>query len=193
MNIFITILISISLCLITPAWAFTDFTYQIKCPKVAGTYISRNILTGSPDTQEETLRNRIVMVNRDGTIATYQSAQLDKLDAGNEMAPAMGNWQCVGKQTIQAVAFDYFSRGIGLGGNPIGEQEWNEFDRISIQIDFSRKPAIMKLRLIGIDKTDDANKLDPNVQATVVSEIRAFELERISPIQAIVHADFSRD
>ena len=192
MNMIMTILMAMSLCLINPALAYSDAKDRKHCQKFAGTYISRNIQAVSPDGHEESVRNRIVMVNRDGTIATYQSAQLNNLDAGNEIPPAMGNWRCVGRHTIQAVAFDYFALGIGFGGNAIGDQEWNEFDRISIQIDFRRKPAIMKLRLIGIDKIHDADKLDPNVDATVVSEIRTFELERISRIRAIVHADFSR-
>ncbi len=57
-----------------------------------GTYISKNIETGSPDVPDIiSLRNRIVMIHRDGTVATYHSAQLDELDGGNELAPAMGN------------------------------------------------------------------------------------------------------
>ena len=183
----------LSLFWIGPALADRDLRGKNHCRNVAGTYISRNIDATSPDTQEVFLSNRIVMIHDDGTIATYQSAQLDQLDQGNELTPAMGNWRCAGRNTIQAVAFDYFSRGVGLGGNLIGNQEWNEFDRFTMRIDFWGRTAIMKLRLIGIDKNNDSDKLNPDVAATVVSEIQTYELERIGPVRALVEADFARE
>ena len=159
-----------------------------------GTYISKTIETSSPDapTNVKSVRNRIVMIHGDGTIATYHSAQLDQLDGGNELYPAMGNWLCVGRNLIIAVAFDYFALGMGLGGPSIGEQEWDEFDRITMRINFRHKPAIMEFRLIGIDKMGDENKLNPDVDPTIVTNIRTYELERIGPIRKIVEADFAR-
>jgi hypothetical protein len=132
------------------------------------------------------------MIHRDGTIATYHSAQLDQLDGGNELVPAMGNWVCVRRNVIKAVAFDYFANGTNIGGPLIGQQEWDEFDRITMQIDFRRKPAVMELRLIGIDRSDDADKLNPDVNPTIVTNIRTYKLERIGPVQKIVEADFAR-
>ncbi len=132
------------------------------------------------------------MIHRDGTIATYHSAQLDQLDGGNELVPAMGNWVCVRRNVIKAVAFDYFANGTNIGGPLIGQQEWDEFDRITMQIDFRRKPAVMELRLIGIDRSDDADKLNPDVNPTIVTNIRTYKLERIGPVQKIVDADFAR-
>ena len=132
------------------------------------------------------------MIHGDGTIATYHSAQLDELDGGNELVPAMGNWVCVRRKVIEAVAFDYFANGTNIGGPPIGAQEWDEFDRITMKINFRRKPAKMQLRLIGIDKTVDPDKLDPDVEPTIVTNIRAYELKRIGPIRKIVEADFAR-
>jgi len=61
-----------------------------------------------------------------------------------------------------------------------------------MQINFRRKPAVMKLRLIGIDKSDDADKLNPDVNPTIVTNIRTYELERIGPVRKIVEADFAR-
>lgn len=132
------------------------------------------------------------MIHRDGTILTYQSAQLDELDGGNELTPAMGNWVCAGRKVIKAVAFDYFANGTNIGGPLIGQQKWDEFDRIAMQIDFGRKPAVMKLRLIGIAKEDDADKLDPDVHPTIVTNVRTYELERIGAVRKIVDADFAR-
>ena len=132
------------------------------------------------------------MIHRDGTIVTYHSAQLDQLDGGNELVPAMGNWVCVRRNVIKAVAFDYFANGTNIGGPLIGQQEWDEFDRITMQIDFRRKPAVMELRLIGIDRSDDADKLNPGVNPTIVTNIRTYELERIGPVRKIVEADFAR-
>lgn len=132
------------------------------------------------------------MIHRDGTIATYHSAQLDQLDGGNELVPAMGNWVCVRRNVIKAVAFDYFANGTNIGEPLIGQQEWDEFDRITMQIDFRRKPAVMELRLIGIDRSDDADKLNPDVNPTIVTNIRTYELERIGPVRKIVEADFAR-
>ncbi len=196
MNPMIAVFGIISLCWISPVLAdddSDDSKGKDRCRSVPGTYISRNIVTGSPDAPGSSLRNRLVMIHGDGTIATYHSAQLDHLDQGNELTPAMGNWRCVGRNVIKAVAFDYFARGIDIGGRAIGEQEWDEFDRITMRINFRRKPAIMKQRLIGIAKSNDAEKLNPNVEATVVSEIRTYELERIGPVRKIVEADFARE
>jgi len=61
-----------------------------------------------------------------------------------------------------------------------------------MQINFRRKPAVMKLRLIGIDKSDDADKLNPDVNPTIVTNIRFYKLERIGPVRKIVEADFAR-
>jgi len=194
MNPMIAVFGIISLCWISPVLADDDSRGKNRCRSVPGTYISKNISTDSPDAPPDvlSLRNRIVMIHRDGTIATYHSAQLDQLDEGNELTPAMGNWRCVGGNIIKAVAFDYFAPGIPLGG-PIGEQKWAEFDRITMQINFRRKPAVMKFRLIGIDKNDDADKLNPDVNPTIVTKIRTYELERIGPVRKIVQADFPRD
>ncbi|MFB3067987.1 MAG: hypothetical protein ACE1ZI_01845, partial [Acidobacteriota bacterium] len=152
------------------------------------TYISKTIETGSPDAPPNimSVRNRIVMIHGDGTIATYHSAQLDELDGGNELAPAMGNWVCVRRNVIKAVAFDYFANGTNIGGPLIGQQEWDEFDRITMKINFRHKPAEMQLRLIGIDKDGDAYKLNPDVTPTIVTNIRTYELERIGPIRQLV-------
>ncbi len=90
------------------------------------------------------------------------------------------------------MAFDYFANGTNIGGPLIGQQEWDEFDRITMQIDFRRKPAVMELRLIGIDRSDDADKLNPDVNPTIVTNIRTYKLERIGPVQKIVEADFAR-
>lgn len=194
MNPIIAVFGIISLCWISPVLADDDSRGKNRCRSVPGTYISKTIETGSPDADPEfiSVRNRIVMIHGDGTIATYHSAQLDELDGGNELYPAMGNWLCVGRNVIQAVAFDYFALGIGLGGPSIGEQEWDEFDRITMQIIFRHKPAIMELRLIGIAKNDDDDKLNPDVNPTIVTNIRTYELERIGPIREIVEADFAR-
>ena len=192
MNRIISVFIALSFCWISPALADHDSRKKHRCQSVPGTYISKTIVTENPDTQALSPRNRIVMIHGDGTIATYASDQLAQLDQGNQLTPTMGNWRCVGRNVIQAVAFDYFALGIGIGGPALGQQEWDEFDRISMEINFRRKPAIMKLRLIGIDKSHDAEKLDPNVEATVVSSIRTYELERIGPVRKIVEADFAR-
>ena len=193
MNRIVSIFAIMCLYWISPVWAYDDSWRKINCHSVPGAYISKTIVTEDPDTQAPSIRNRIVMIHRDGIIATYASDQVDQLDEGNELTPSMGNWRCVGRKVIEAVAFDYFARGIGLGGPPIGNQEWDEFDRITMQINFRRKPAIMKLRLIGIDKSKDAEKLNPNVEATVVSVIRTYELERIGSVRKIVEADFARE
>ncbi len=192
MNPIIAVFGIISLCWISPVLADDDSRGKNRCRSVPGTYISKNILTGSPDLPGMSLRNRIVMIHRDGTIATYHSAQLDQLDGGNELVPAMGNWVCVRRNVIKAVAFDYFANGTNIGGPLIGQQEWDEFDRITMQIDFRRKPAVMELRLIGIDRSDDADKLNPDVNPTIVTNIRTYKLERIGPVQKIVDADFAR-
>ena len=62
-----------------------------------------------------------------------------------------------------------------------------------MQINFRRKPAVMKFRLIGIAKSNDAEKLNPDVTPTIVTKIRTYELERIGPIRKIVEADFARE
>jgi len=51
----------------------------------------------------------------------------------------------------------------------------------------------MEFRLIGIDKMGDENKLNPDVDPTIVTNIRTYELERIGPIRKIVEADFARE
>jgi hypothetical protein len=193
MNPIIAVFGIVSLFWISPVLADDDSRGKNRCRSVPGTYISKNIETGSPDVPNTTsLRNRIVMIHRDGTIATYHSAQLDELDGGNELTPAMGNWVCVRRNVIKAVAFDYFALGIGIGGRSIGEQKWDEFDRITMRINFRRKPAVMKLRLIGIAKSYDAEKLNPDVNPTIVTNIRTYKLERIGPVRKIVEADFAR-
>ncbi len=50
----------------------------------------------------------------------------------------------------------------------------------------------MEFRLIGIAKKDDADKLNPDVNPTIVTNIRTYELERIGPVRKIVEADFAR-
>ena len=195
MNRIIAVFGIISLCWISPVLAdddSDDSKGKDRCRSVPGTYISRNIVTGSPDAPGSSLRNRIVMIHGDGTIATYHSALLDELDGGNESTPAMGNWVCVRRNIIEAVAFDYFANGTNIGGPPIGAQEWDEFDRITMKINFRHKPAEMQLRLIGIDKDGDAYKLNPDVTPTIVTNIRTYQLERIGPIRQLVEADFAR-
>ncbi len=50
----------------------------------------------------------------------------------------------------------------------------------------------MEFRLIRIAKKDDADKLNPDVDPTIVTNIRTYELERIGPVRKIVEADFAR-
>ena len=178
----------LSLTLSSSAAFATD--HQSNCSHVAGTYISKNFTVVNVDTGTSTVTNRLLQIHSEGTFSTYYAAQLNNLgEVGNQSIPSLGSWVCSNDKVV-GVAYDYFAFGSTIGGHPICCQEWNEFDRITIEFD----PAtlILRTRLIGIAQSDDGGLLNPHVPATVVSAIRTSEMKKVTNIKAIVSADFAR-
>lgn len=164
--------------------------------QVEGSYIAHALVdVADADTGEVSKRSALLKLNADGTMVSYLSSILEQVGlVGMETAPSVGSWKCDGG-TVYAVAFDYYSLGTKLGGKNLNQSEFNEIDRITFKITSHTNGLTMERRLIGLVKTLEQGKLDPepgNANITVVSDPSTFDMRKIVNIKAIVDADFAR-